>query len=84
MDTTSIEHLANNDGYDLEMFVSFSLDSFQNVLSFSKCRDGDNFFKGARITKPLLYSTNMLPNCSAFLSLDGISYKWRLPIDADA
>ena len=58
---------------------------FQNVLSFSKCQDGDNFFKafaGARITKTLFYSMNMLPNWSAFLSLDGRSYKWRLRINA--
>ena len=32
MDTTSIKHLGNNDGYDLEMSVSFSLSfHFQNV-----------------------------------------------------
>ena len=55
MDTTSIKHLGNNDGYTLEMFVSFSLDSskcaysfkmsfhFQNVLSFSKCLMGTSF-----------------------------------------
>ena len=55
MDTTSIKHLGNNDGYALEMFVSFSLDSskyahsfemsfyFQNVLSFSKCLMGTSF-----------------------------------------
>ena len=64
------------------MSVFFSLDSFkmcfhfQNVLSFSKCWDGDNFcnaFEGARITKPLLYSMNMLPNWSAFISLDLIN-----------
>ena len=60
---------------------------FQNVLSFSKCRDWDNFFKafaGVRITKPLFYSMNMLPNWSAFLSLDGGSYKWRLSIDVQS
>ena len=66
MDTTSIKHLGNNDGYTLEMFVSFSLDSskcahsfkmsfhFQNVLSFYKMSDGDKFFnafEGTRITK---------------------------------
>ena len=50
---------------------------FQNV------RMGTIFkgFAGARITKPLFYSMNMQPNWLAFLSLDGRSYKWRLPID---
>ena len=55
MDTTSIKHLGNDDGYDLEMSVSFNLDSskcayifkmsfhFQNVLSFSKCLMGTSF-----------------------------------------
>jgi hypothetical protein len=45
-----------------------------------KMLGGDNFFNvfaGARITKPLFYSMNMLPNWSAFLSLDSTSYKWR-------
>ena len=45
---------------------------------------GDNFFNvfaGARITKPLFCSMNMLPNWSAFLSLKSTSLKWRLPID---
>ena len=65
--------------------ISCPLGQFKNVLSFSKCRDGDNFFKafaGARITNPLFYSMNMQPNWLAFLSLEGTSYKWRLPIDA--
>ena len=68
MDTTSIKHLGNNDGYDLEMSVSFSLDS---VLTVSKCAfifkmsDGDKFFnafEGTRITKALFCLMNMLPN----------------------
>ena len=45
-----------------------------------KMSGGDNFFNvfaGARITKPLFCSMNMLPNWSAFLSLDSTSYKWR-------
>ena len=43
----------------------------------------DEFLKNeARITKPLFYLMNMLPNLSVFLSLDGRSYEWRLPIDA--